>query len=103
LIWDKQWNSLYPRPLLALHISLGLVKSYIAFDLVHALERLGIVPCCVFDFSLVGCDGVVARIAFVRTVGLCGGRSEVGFFDAVGRELWDRQWLSSGKTGDRGE
>jgi hypothetical protein len=55
-----------------LHLSLALVKRDIPLDLLHALERLGIVPRCILDFGLVGGDGVVGCVTFVGAVG-CGG------------------------------
>src|SRR5690242_19663446 len=77
--------------LLLLHaeddIPLGLVKGNIALDLLHALERLGIVPRRVLELSLVGSNGVVGSVAFVGTVSGCRGRGEVGFGDGVGWEL----------------
>lgn len=60
-----------------LHLGLPLVKRNIPLDLLHALERLRVVPRCVFDFGLVGCDGVVGCVAFVGAVGFGGRGREV--------------------------
>jgi hypothetical protein len=72
---------------LALHLSLPLVKRNIPLDFIHALQWLRIKPRRVFYFRLVGCNGVVACIAFVRTVRFRGGGCEVRLGDCVGWEL----------------
>jgi hypothetical protein len=66
---------LYPDALLTLHLGLAFVKGDIALDLVHAWQRVGIVPRCVLHFGLVGRDGVVRRVAFVGAVRLGGCRA----------------------------
>jgi hypothetical protein len=74
-------------PLLTLHISLTFVKCNIPLDLFHAFQWFWVVPRRVFYFRLIGCDGVVACVAFVRTVscGVC--RCEVVGFDGIRWEL----------------
>jgi hypothetical protein len=73
--------------LLTLDISLSFVKGNIALDLVHAVQWLWIVPRCVFDFRLVGCDGVVACVSLVRAMCFCVRGAEVVAFDGVGWKL----------------
>jgi hypothetical protein len=84
--------------LFALHFSLALVERNIPLDLVHAFQWLRVVPSCIFYFRLVGCDGVVACVAFVRTVcfSVCGG--EVVAFDGVGWELGCVRGLKGNKV-----
>jgi hypothetical protein len=73
--------------LLTLDLRLPLVKRNIPLDLIHLWQRIRVVPRCVFDFGLVGRDGVVVGVALVGAVCLRGRGTEVGLRDAVGREL----------------
>jgi hypothetical protein len=94
-------SGLYPHMwLLTLHLGLALVKRNIAFDLVHAGQRIGIVPRRILDFSLVGRHGVVGRVALVRTMRLGGCRAEMGLGDGVGWELYHCIGQDEGTKGD---
>jgi hypothetical protein len=73
--------------LLALHLSLALVKRDIALDLVHLGQRIRIIPRCVLDLGLVSRDGVVVCVALVGAVGFGGRGAKVRFGDGVGWEL----------------
>lgn len=75
------------QSLVALDLSLALVKGNVAFDLVHAFQGLGIVPGGVLDFSLVGRHRVVLCVALVGAVCRGRGRTEVGLFDGIRGEL----------------
>jgi hypothetical protein len=86
--------------LLTLHLGLALVKRNISFDLVHAGQRIGIVPRRILDFSLVGRHGIVRRVALVRTMRLGRGGTEVRLGNGVGWELLSMDW--SGRTKDEG-
>jgi hypothetical protein len=45
----------------AVYFGLPLVERNIPLDLIHALQRSGIVPRCIFHFGFVGCDGVCSH------------------------------------------
>lgn len=77
----------YTLSSLALHFGLALVERNIPLDLVHALQRLRVIPRCILHFCFVGCYCVVARVAFVGAVGGCGCGAKVRFLDGVGWEL----------------
>lgn len=80
-------RKIYDGYLLALHLRLALVERHIALDFIHALQRFRVVPRRVFDFGLVRGYCVVARIALVGAVRLCGSGAEVRGLDCVGREV----------------
>lgn len=80
-------RKIYDGYLLALHVGLAFVERHIALDLIHALQRLRVVPRRVFDLRLVRGHCVVARIALVGAVRLGGSGAEVRGLDCVGRKL----------------
>lgn len=87
--------------LFCLDIRHALVKSDIPLDLIHALERLRVVPCCVLDFGLVGRDGVVACFSLVGTVRFCACRAEVRLLDGGWWELFAGNLLVSVDEAER--
>ena len=77
------FTSLHPNN----DISLRLIKRNIIPNLLHLRQRVRIIPRGILNLRLIRRHSVVTRIAFVRAMGRCGRRAEVGFGDGVGREL----------------